>query len=127
VGWAADAFQLQADNPDLKWVMPDQGCILWWDNWVVPVGAPNPTAAYAFINYAYEPEHQAQIDAWTGSVTPGTGVRPILEKTAPEMAHSQLVFPSEQYTKNCSPTTATPGGPDAEHQIEQAWTAATQG
>ena len=46
IGWAADAFQLQADNPGLSWVMPDQGCILWWDNWVVPVGAPNPTAAY---------------------------------------------------------------------------------
>ncbi len=127
VGWAADAFQLQADNPELQWVMPDEGCILWWDNWVIPVGAPNPTAAYAFINYAYEPKHQAQIDAWTGSVTPGTGVRPILQKTAPEMANSELVFPSEQYTKNCSPTTATPGDAEAEHRIEQAWAAATQG
>ena len=43
--------------------MPDEGCILWWDNWVIPVGAPNPTAAYEWINYTYEPEHQAQIDA----------------------------------------------------------------
>ena len=125
IGWAADAFQLQADNPDLQWVMPDEGCILWWDNWVIPVGAPNPTAAYAFINYAYEPEHQAQIDAWTGSVTPGTGVREILRKTAPEMADSQLVFPSEQYTRNCSPTTPTPGDAAAEARIERAWAAAT--
>jgi spermidine/putrescine transport system substrate-binding protein len=125
VGWAADAFQLQVDNPDLRWVMPDEGCILWWDNWVIPVGAPNPTAAYAFINYAYEPEHQAQIDAWTGSVTPGTGVREILEKTAPEMADSPLVFPSEQYTRNCSPTTPTPGDAEAEDRIERAWSAAT--
>jgi spermidine/putrescine transport system substrate-binding protein len=127
IAWAGDAFQLQADNPDLKWVMPDEGCILWWDNWVIPVGAPNPTAAYAFINYAYQPEHQAQINAWTGSVTPGSGVREILKKTAPEMANSELVFPSEQYTKNCSPTTATPGGPEAEHTIERAWSAATGG
>ena len=127
IGWAADAFQLQADNPDLQWVMPDEGCILWWDNWVIPVGAPNPTAAYAFINYAYEPEHQAQIDAWTGSVTPGTGVREILRKTAPEMADSELVFPSEEYTKNCSPTTATPGDADAEQRIERAWSEATGG
>jgi spermidine/putrescine transport system substrate-binding protein len=125
IGWAADAFQLQADNPDLQWVMPDEGCILWWDNWVIPVGAPNPTAAYAFINYAYEPQHQAQIDAWTGSVTPGTGVRRILKKTAPEMADSELVFPSEQYTRNCSPTTPTPGDAEAEHRIERAWAAAT--
>src|SRR4029453_2544256 len=102
----------------LQWVVPDEGCILWWDNWVIPVGAPNPTAAYAFINYAYEPEHQAQIDAWTGSGTPRTRGRENLQKTAPEMAKSELVFPSEQYTKNCSPTTATPGDADAERRIE---------
>ena len=102
IGWAADAFQLQADNPSLSWVMPTQGCILWWDNWVVPVGAPNPTAAYDWINYTYAPDHQAQIDAWTGAVTPVTGVKQVLQRTdsgdgaqrarLPEQAvHAQLL------------------------------------
>jgi len=54
--------------------MYTQGCMQWWDDWVVPVGAPNPTAAYAFINYTYQPRHQPQIDAWTSSVTPVEGV-----------------------------------------------------
>ena len=44
IGWAADAIQLQADNPQLEWRMPTEGCMVWWDHWVVPVGAPNPTA-----------------------------------------------------------------------------------
>ena len=56
IGWAADAIQLQADNPDLQWRMPAEGCMLWWDDWVIPVGAPNPTAAYEWINYTYEPQ-----------------------------------------------------------------------
>ena len=73
IAWGADAIQLQADDPDIEWRMPDEGCILWSDNWVVPVGAPNPTAAYEFINYTYEPENQAQIVAY---VEPGdTGGR----------------------------------------------------
>jgi spermidine/putrescine transport system substrate-binding protein len=127
VGWSPSSFQLLADNPDLKWVMPAEGCIIWWDSWVVPVGAPNPTAAYAFIDYAYQPEHQAQIAAWTGSVTPATGTREFLKKTAPEMANSPLVFPSEQYTKNCSPVTPTPGDTEAEQRIERAWSVATGG
>jgi spermidine/putrescine transport system substrate-binding protein len=127
IGWAADAFQLQADNPDLRWVMPDEGCILWWDNWVVPVGAPNPTAGYSFINYTYEPAHQAQISAWTSSITPVNGVQPILAKTDPDLADSNLIFPSEQYTENCSPTLSPPGGPDEERKIEQAWTSAITG
>lgn len=125
VGWSPSSFQLLADNPDLAWVMPDEGCILWWDKWVIPTGAPNPTAAYAFINYAYEPEHQAQIVAFTGGVTPSTGVREVLEKTDPEMAGSPLVFPTEEYTKNCSPATLTPGDADAEQRIERAWADAT--
>ncbi|HKH41673.1 MAG TPA: spermidine/putrescine ABC transporter substrate-binding protein, partial [Solirubrobacterales bacterium] len=81
IGWAADAIQLQADNPDLRWVMPKEGCMVWWDDWVIPVGAPNPTAAYEWINYTYEPKHQAQISAWTSSVTPVEGVKEILAKT----------------------------------------------
>jgi len=122
IGWAADAIQLQADNPDLEWVMPDEGCMVWWDDWVVPVGAPNPTAAYEWINYTYEPTHQAQIVAWTSAVTPVEGVKEILEKTDPEAAKSKLIFPTAEYTKNCSTPISPPGGPKAEQQVEQAWT-----
>jgi len=127
IGWAADAFQLQTDNPDLRWVMPAQGCILWWDNWVVPVGAPNPTAAYAFINYTYQPAHQAQISAWTASVTPVTGVKEVLQKSDPTLARSNLIFPSAQYTKNCSPVTSPPGSPADQQKVEQAWASAITG
>ena len=64
IGWSGDAIQLQADNPDIKFVMPEQGCILWSDNMVIPVGAPNPAAAYEWMNYVYEPKIQAQIAAY---------------------------------------------------------------
>ncbi len=55
IGWSGDAVQLQADNPNIEWRMPEEGCILWSDNMVIPVGAPNPTAAEAWINYVYDP------------------------------------------------------------------------
>jgi spermidine/putrescine transport system substrate-binding protein len=127
IGWAADAIQLQADNPDLQWVMPQEGCMVWWDDWVIPVGAPNPTAAYEWINYTYEPKHQAQISAWTSSVTPVKGVKEILAKTDPDAAKSNLIFPTEQYTKNCSTPISPPGGPEDQKAVEQAWTATISG
>jgi spermidine/putrescine transport system substrate-binding protein len=127
IGWAADAIQLQADNPDIRWVMPAEGCMQWWDDWVIPVGAPNPTAAYEWINYTYEPKHQAQIDAWTSSVTPGKGVQEILQKTDPEAAKNPLIFPSAQYTKNCSTPISPPGDPEAQQEVERAWTSVTAG
>jgi spermidine/putrescine transport system substrate-binding protein len=127
IGWAADAIQLQADNPDLQWRMPTQGCMQWWDDWVIPVGAPNPTAAYEWINYTYEPKHQAQIDAWTSSVTPVAGVKPIFEKTDPQAARNPLIFPSASYTKNCSTPISPPGNADEQKKVEQAWARLTSG
>src|SRR3954451_1681595 len=32
IGWSGDAIQLQADNPDIQFVMPKEGCMLWSDN-----------------------------------------------------------------------------------------------
>ena len=60
IGWSGDAVQLQEDNPNLEWRMPTEGCMLWSEDMVIPVGAPNPTAAEAFMNYVYEPEVAGQ-------------------------------------------------------------------
>ena len=102
IGWSGDAIQLQADNPDIKFVMPEQGCIIWADNMVIPVGAPNVEAAYAFMNYVYTPKNQAQIATYNNYTTPVAGVQQIFEKTDPALAKSKLIFPTEQYQKNCS-------------------------
>ena len=45
--------------------------MLWSDNMVIPVGAPNPTAAEAWMNYVYDPKNQAQITDYNYYVTPG--------------------------------------------------------
>ena len=37
---------------------------------VIPVGAPNPAAAYEWMNYVYEPKNQAQIAAYINYVSP---------------------------------------------------------
>ena len=77
IGWSGDAIQLQADDPDIQFVMPEQGCILWSDNMVIPVGAPNPAAAYEWMNYVYQPENQAQIANYNYYFSPVAGVNSI--------------------------------------------------
>jgi spermidine/putrescine transport system substrate-binding protein len=119
IGWSGDAVQLQADNPDIQFVMPDEGCNLWSDNMVIPVGAPNPTAAYEWMNYVYEPQNQAQITAYNSYVEPVEGVQEIFEKKDPKLARSQLVFPDEEFTADCSTQTDPPK--ESEKEIEQAF------
>jgi spermidine/putrescine transport system substrate-binding protein len=101
IGWSGDAVQLQADNPNIEFQMPSEGCSLWSDNMVIPVGAPNPTAAEAWMNYVYDPAVQANIAEYVNYVTPVEGVKEVLAKREPELAKNQLIFPSDEFTKNC--------------------------
>jgi len=119
IGWSGDAVQLQADNPDIQFVMPDEGCILWSDNMVIPVGAANPTAAYEWMNYVYEPENQAQIANYNYYLTPVQDVQPILEQQGSEAAESDLVFPDDEYTADCSTQTDPPGSAEEVAEVEQ--------
>jgi spermidine/putrescine transport system substrate-binding protein len=125
IGWSGDAVQLQADNPNIEWRMPTEGCILWSDNMVIPVGAPNPTAAEEWINWTYDPKNEAQIEAYVNYVSPVDNVKPILEKTEPDIASNQLIFPDSSFTKKCS-TQPSPSG-ELEQNVTRAFNAVLNG
>lgn len=102
LGWSGDAVQMQKDDPDIEFVMPREGCMLWSTSMEIPVGAPNPQGALEFINFVYDPEVQADIAEYVNYVTPVAGVKEILRERDPELARNPLIFPSEAYTANCS-------------------------
>jgi spermidine/putrescine transport system substrate-binding protein len=109
LGWSGDAVQMQKDNPNIKFVMPKEGCMLWSTSMEIPAGAPNPAAAEAWINYVYDPKVQADIAAYVNYVTPVAGVKQILAKRNPALARNQLIFPSAKYTRNCTFEPVLPG------------------
>jgi spermidine/putrescine transport system substrate-binding protein len=100
IGWSGDASLIS--NPDAKWVMPDEGCMIWTDNMVIPIGAPNTPAALAFMDYVYEPQVQAPITDWVTYVTPVDGVQEIFEKEGNALADDPLVFPDDKFTAECT-------------------------
>ena len=76
VGWSGDAYLIGRD--DVEWRRPDEGCNLWFDMMAIPAGAPNTAAALEFMNFAYEPQVQADIAEFVNYVTPVAGVKEIL-------------------------------------------------
>ena len=62
---------------------------------VIPVGAPNPGTAQAFMNYVYDPKNQAQIATYVNYVTPVSGTKEVIEKQDPKLADNPLIFPDE--------------------------------
>jgi spermidine/putrescine transport system substrate-binding protein len=109
IGWSGDIGLI--DNEDVEWRMPTDGCIIWSDNMVIPVGAPNTPAALAWMDFVYDPAIQAPISEYVQYVTPVKGV----DQEAPDLAGNQLIFPDEEFTADCS-TQPNPPGEDADVQ-----------
>ena len=96
IGWSGDAVQLEADNPNIKFISPETGVHLWTDNMQIPVGAPNAYTAEKMIDFVYRPEVQADIAEYVNYICPVEGVQEILAKRAPELANNQLIFPDDE-------------------------------
>lgn len=52
---------MQAENPDLDWVLPDQGGILWSQSLAVFKDSKNKDLAIEFVKYVMSPEGQAHL------------------------------------------------------------------
>jgi spermidine/putrescine transport system substrate-binding protein len=95
IGWSGDVLQLGKDNPSVKFVIPDEGGMLWADTMMVPKGAENVAAAAQWMNFVYDPVQQAQLTAWVQYISPVKGVQEELAKIDPELAENPLLFPDE--------------------------------
>jgi spermidine/putrescine transport system substrate-binding protein len=94
VAWSGDLVQLQADNSSLKWIVPDDGGMIWTDNMLIPLEGDVEKAS-TFMNFVYDPAIAAQIAAYVNYVTPVKGAKEVLVKTDPELANNQLIFPDD--------------------------------
>jgi spermidine/putrescine transport system substrate-binding protein len=94
--WSGDIQGLSADNPELKWLAPKEGAMLYSDNMLIPKTSDRQDQALAFMNYVYDPAHSAQIIAGAPYISPVKGAGAELAKIAPELANSPLVNPPEE-------------------------------
>jgi spermidine/putrescine transport system substrate-binding protein len=98
--WSGDVMVLQDRNPDIKFVIPDEGASLWSDNMLVPNKAEHKTNAEMLMNYYYEPEVAARLAAWVWYITPVAGAEEAMEKIDPSLVGEPLVFPTEDDLAN---------------------------
>ncbi|MGB9374991.1 MAG: spermidine/putrescine ABC transporter substrate-binding protein [Jiangellales bacterium] len=100
LAWSGDAIQLQFDNPDLKFVIPEEGGELWSDNMVVPVGATRKTNVEKLMDWYYQPQIAAELAAWVNYISPVPSAKAAMAEIDPELADSPLIFPSESDLSN---------------------------
>jgi spermidine/putrescine transport system substrate-binding protein len=95
--WSGDVIAMQYDNPDIKWVVPEEGLSLWSDNMMVPNKADHKANAEALMNYYYEPEVAAKLAAWVNYICPVEGAKEAMQKIDPSLVDNPLIFPDEQF------------------------------
>jgi spermidine/putrescine transport system substrate-binding protein len=95
--WSGDVIAMQFDNPDIKWVVPEEGVAIWADNMMVPNKADHKANAEAMMNYYYEPEVAATVSAWVNYICPVEGARDAMAKIDKSLVDNDLIFPSADF------------------------------
>ncbi|MGW5448041.1 polyamine ABC transporter substrate-binding protein [Streptomyces asiaticus] len=96
MAWAGDLIQLQSDNPEIEFAIPDAGYMTATDNLLVPNKARHKKNAERLIDYFYEPKVAAKIAAYINYVCPVDGVREELAKIDKSLADNPLILPDEE-------------------------------
>ncbi|WMX44814.1 extracellular solute-binding protein [Streptomyces roseicoloratus] len=97
--YSGDVVQLQADNPDIVFVVPEEGAELWAESLMIPNRARHKTSAERLVDYYYEPEVAAELAAWVAYVCPVPAARDVLADSGDEelaaLAEDPLIFPDD--------------------------------
>jgi spermidine/putrescine transport system substrate-binding protein len=93
--WSGDIYQANNSGyPHLKFVVPNEGAMIWTDNMLIPKHAQHPVDALKWINFYYQPKVAAQVADWVNYITPVPAAQPILKQSDPAVGNSPLVFPT---------------------------------
>jgi spermidine/putrescine transport system substrate-binding protein len=103
MAYSGDVVALQADNPQLEFLYPEEGSMLFTDNMMIPAKAAHPYAAETMMNFVYDPQIAAKIAEYVNYIPPVQGVQEIVAQTQPKLASSPLIFPSEAIRKKLHP------------------------
>ena len=93
--YSGDVAQLQLDNPDLQFVVPDAGTSSFSDNMVIPYTTKNQPAAEAWMNWIYDRDNYAQLLAQVQYIPVLSDMADALAKVDPTVASNPLINPPQ--------------------------------
>ena len=96
--YSGDVAQLLGDNPDLRFVVPEEGMLQFSDNMVMPISTANSAGVEEWMNYVYDPVNMARITAYVQYIPPVEGTGEELATLDPALADNPLINPPEEYT-----------------------------
>lgn len=90
---------------DLRYVIPREGAISWFDTLAIPAGAAHPREAYALLDFLLPPEIAARNANYIGSSTVN---RAALPQVDPALRDDPMLYPDAEVRARLQPLHARP-------------------
>jgi spermidine/putrescine transport system substrate-binding protein len=97
-GYSGDLLQVQKENPDIEFVIPQEGTSIACDDLVIMKGSAQMKLAHAFINFIHDPDVAAENTNFISYVCPNQTSYP---KVAPELRNNPAVFLAPEVKVKC--------------------------
>jgi spermidine/putrescine transport system substrate-binding protein len=95
IGYSGDVAQINLENPDVFFYMPEEGGGFYSDVFFIPAGATHHKNAEKLIDFYYDPVAAAKLAAYVQYLSPVTGAREAMEKVDPSQVDNTAIFPDE--------------------------------
>lgn len=90
--WNGEAFKARLENPNIVYIYPEEGAMLWMDNLAIPAGARHVENAHRFIDFLLRPEVAKMISEQIGYATPNLEARKLLSR---EVRENRAIYPQD--------------------------------
>jgi spermidine/putrescine transport system substrate-binding protein len=107
MAWSGDIYQANASGASLKFVVPDEGAVIFTDNMCIPKKSAHPLDAMTYMDFVYQPKIAAVLAESIQYITPVPGAQAVMKQDAAaatgedkaaleDLATSPLIFPTAQ-------------------------------
>jgi putrescine transport system substrate-binding protein len=123
VGYSGDVIQArdraaEAGKPiDIRYSIPREGALMWFDMLAIPADAQHPRNALAFINYLLRPEVAAANANFVAYATANSAALPMIDE---QLRNDPGVFPTPEVKARLQPNLAKSA--EFTRQLNRAWT-----
>jgi putrescine transport system substrate-binding protein len=123
VGWSGDVLQAadraaEAENDvNVEYVIPDEGALMWFDQMAIPVDAPHPNNAHAFLDFMMRPDNAAKASNY---IYYANGNEASQEQLDSDVIDDPSIYPPPETVAKLY--TVGPYPPRTQREVTRLWT-----
>lgn len=94
--WNGDVYKAKKENPQLEFIYPKDGFVIWVDNFAIPKDAPHRENAYKFLNFMLRAEVAKAVALDNGFPTANLAAQKLLPA---DIRNNTAVYPTREILK----------------------------